>query len=104
MNDFEKNKNGDANPRFNISTQANLSDSRKPVREALRYSYQSSIYNSIIQKKPCACKAFSVAIFDKVSRNVLGNLYAQRHLNRMIANETHRRFMINNNNSTILLS
>ena len=44
VNDLE-NKNGDAEPSFNISTQANLSDSWKPVRAALRYSYQSSHKN-----------------------------------------------------------
>lgn len=46
------------NHSFNISTQESLSDSRKPVRAALRYSYQSEIVILLYTTLPVPARLF----------------------------------------------
>ena len=53
-----KTKMGMQNHSFNISTQESLSDSRKPVRAALRYSYQSEIVILLYTTLPVPARLF----------------------------------------------
>jgi hypothetical protein len=66
----EKNKNGDAEPKFNISTQATLSDSWKPVRAALRYSYQSLITTLLYKKSLARARLFCLIKLTKFARAI----------------------------------